>query len=297
MQNEIHAYDSRKHWEIIERSILPLGMKTIQAIWSFKRKQYPDSCLNKNKARICAHGGMQQRGVFYWEIYNPVVNLLTVKLLLVLCNIHCLESKSVDFVLAFPQADLDVDIWMEVPQGFDVADQGHNHSYVLKLKKSLYGLKQSSLNWFDRLKTGLVDRGSKSSDIDPCLYLRDCMIILTYVDDCIIIGEQMSDINTFIDLMHEGQENFILTDEGDVNKFLGIETTKYEDSLFELSQPFLIDRIVNFLGLCRNEFETDANTRSTPVVKGLLHRDLTGKQPDISPPHRHSQLRLQSPRR
>ena len=75
------------------------------------------------------------------------------------------------------------------------------------------------------------------------------MIILTYVDDCIIIGEQMSDINVSINWMHEGKENFILTDEGDVNKFLGIEITKYEDSLFELSQPFLIDRIVDFLGL------------------------------------------------
>ena len=70
-----------------------------------------------------------------------------------------------------------------------------------------------------------MDRGFKPLDIDPCLYLRDGMIILTYVDDCSIIGEQMSDINAFINSMHEGKENFILTDEGDVNKFLGIEIT------------------------------------------------------------------------
>ena len=119
-------------------------MKTIQAIWSFKRKRYPDGTLNKHKARLCAHGGMQQWGVSYWETYSPVVNMLTVCLLLALCNIHGLESKSIDFVLAFPQADLDVDIWMELPTGI-VVSGGDNESraYVMKLKKSLYGLKQA----------------------------------------------------------------------------------------------------------------------------------------------------------
>ena len=90
---------------------------------------------------------MQQWGVSYWETYSPVVNMLTVRLLLALCNIHGLESKSIDFVLAFPQADLDVDIWMKLPVGI-VVDQFSNNSrgHVLKLKKSLYGLKQASLN-------------------------------------------------------------------------------------------------------------------------------------------------------
>ena len=46
---------------------------------------------------------------------------------------------------------------------------------------------------------------------------------------------------------------------------------------FELSQPFLIDRILNFLSLCNNEFESDTNFTSMPVAKGLLHRDLDGK--------------------
>jgi hypothetical protein len=53
---------------------------------------------------------MQQWGVSYWETYSPVVNMITVCLLLALCNIHGLESKSIDFVLVFPQANLDKDI-------------------------------------------------------------------------------------------------------------------------------------------------------------------------------------------
>ena len=90
--------------------------------------------------------------------------MLTVRLLLALCNIHGLESKSIDFILAFPQADLDVDIWMELPTGIVVSGKDtESRAYVLKLKKSLYGLKQASLNWFDKLKQGLMNRGFTSS--------------------------------------------------------------------------------------------------------------------------------------
>ena len=61
---------------------------------------------------------MQEWGENYWETYSPVINILTVRLLIALCNIHKPVSKSIDFVLAFPQADLEVYIWMELPIGF-----------------------------------------------------------------------------------------------------------------------------------------------------------------------------------
>ena len=107
-------------------------------------------------------------------------------------------------------------------------------------------------------------------------------MILTYVDDCIIAGTSMKDIDSFVFSMQHGPENFILTDEGDVNKFLGIEITHNEDSSIELSQPFLINRLLSLLGLCNNEFKTDANYSATPVAKGLLHRDLAGKPRKLS---------------
>ena len=58
---------------------------------------------------------MQQWGKNYWETLLPVVNMISVKLLLGIAKIHGLESKSIDFVLAFPQEDLDVDVWMDLP--------------------------------------------------------------------------------------------------------------------------------------------------------------------------------------
>jgi hypothetical protein len=123
------------------------GHKTIQAIWSFKRKHFSDGSLNKHKARLCAHGAMQQWGVSYWEMYSTVVNMHMVRLLLVLCNIHGLESKSINFVLAFPQANHNEDIWMELPTGIVIANKSNKLIvYILKLKKSLFGLKQARLN-------------------------------------------------------------------------------------------------------------------------------------------------------
>ena len=55
------------------------------------------------------------------------------------------------------------------------------------------------------------------------------MIILTYVDDCIIVGPSMENNNRFVDSMKNGDENFVLNDEGDINKFLGIEITQLDD--------------------------------------------------------------------
>ena len=66
--------------------------------------------------------------------------------------------------------------------------------------------------------------------------------MLTYVDDCIIVGNDMKDIDEFVYSMQHGPENFILTDEGDIDKFLGIEIKDQGLGEFELlAQPFLID--------------------------------------------------------
>jgi hypothetical protein len=71
MQVEVDTHQTREHWEIIPRSQMPKEMKTIMAIWSFKRKRLPDGMLNKHKACLCAHGDMQQWGVNYWETTPP----------------------------------------------------------------------------------------------------------------------------------------------------------------------------------------------------------------------------------
>jgi hypothetical protein len=75
------------------------------------------------------------------------------------------------------------------------------------------------------------------------------MIFITYVDDCIIVSNSMKDINTFDKSMKDGPKEYVLTDEGDINKFLGIEINEINRNKFKLSQPFLIEQIVALLGL------------------------------------------------
>ncbi len=189
-----------------------------------------------------AHGGMQQWGTNYWQKYSPVVNMVTVCLILLLAQI---------FVLAFPQAELDVDIWMYKL----IQKMSLYVTSLTKLNNSLHGLKQASLNWFEKLKQGLIDHGFHPSAIDPCLYFKKGMIIITYVNNCIIVGNSMKDINTFIKSMKDGPKGYVLTDEGDINKFLGIEIKEITGNNFELSQPFLIKQIVNLLSLGQHEFD------------------------------------------
>jgi hypothetical protein len=67
-------------------------------------------------------------------------------------KIHGLQLKIIDFVLAFPQADLDVPVYIESPAGVDPVDVSDidRRRYVLKLNKSLYGLKQAEFYWFKK---------------------------------------------------------------------------------------------------------------------------------------------------
>ena len=175
-------------------SDLPPNTKTILSIWSFKRKRYPDGRIQNHKARLCAHGGMQTWGENYWETYAPVVNWLSVRTLLLVSMLNDLEAKSIDFILAFPQAELDVDVYMELPAGFD--KDGCNGKYVLKLNKSLYGLKQAAFNWFQLFKKGLEDRGYREqSTTDKCGFLGKDSIVLVYVDDCIILSKKGSKVS------------------------------------------------------------------------------------------------------
>ena len=246
--------------------------KTIMSIWSFKRKRFPDGSLNKHKARLCAHGGMQTWGQNYWETYAPVVNWASVRLLLAIAKIHNLPSKGIDFVLAFPQAELEVPVYMELPLGFSPQDDGRRGKYVLKLNKSLYGLKQASFNWFAKLKGGLEDRGFVQSNVDACVFYGEGCIILTYVDDCIIIGDSIARIDELILSLHGGNENFVFTDEGSIDKYLGVEIKQIDDKSFEMTQPFLIERITSLLGI----EDGRTNPKSTPVGKPILNKYLNG---------------------
>ena len=137
MLTEIVAHESNNHWSMIPWSSLPSGIKTILLIWSFKRKCSPIGELLKHKARLCAHDGMQCWGASYWETYSPTISWIAIRVMfLTVSIIHDLSTSTIEFTLASPQCNLDVDVFMELPM-VCVGPNGNRKSHVLRTQTSI----------------------------------------------------------------------------------------------------------------------------------------------------------------
>ena len=151
---------------------------------------------------------------------------MSVRIILTLAVIENLHTKSIDFELAYPQADLDMDIYMELPQGFNVGPESGR--YVLKLQNNPYDLKQAGHNWFEKLSRALGNLSINPSKVDPCVSIVDDIIVLVYVDDCFIFSQEKDKINQLIDNLNN-KEKLDITDEGDVEKYLGVEIERNKE--------------------------------------------------------------------
>ena len=156
-----------------------------------------------------------------------------------------LASCQVEYTSAFVHADLSDEVYIEMTQGF------WQDGKVLRLKKSLYGLHQSPLNFFRRLKNALLNQGFKQSDSDPCLFISNEVICVCYVDDCLLFAREQKAIDQVISSLQDKTkpDRLLLSVEDDVAGFLGILMTKKEDGTIKLNQTGLIDRIIRTMGL------------------------------------------------
>ena len=127
MEKEINGHREGKHFDIVRKSDT-IGT-IIKSTWSFKLKRDSSGSLTKHKARTCAHGGMQRWGEGCYEIYAPVVNWLCIRFLLTMSVALTLDTRSIDFTMACPQADLKISVHMETPWGYEI--EGEDHSSML----------------------------------------------------------------------------------------------------------------------------------------------------------------------
>jgi Reverse transcriptase (RNA-dependent DNA polymerase) len=102
------------------------------------------------------------------------------------------EIRQLDFVLAFLQAPVETDIFMEIPAGFKV--KGNNDN-VLPLINNLYGQKQAGRVWNLYLSEGLIEMGFTQSKNDPCIFWRGSSLIVIYTDDTIVTGPDPVELN------------------------------------------------------------------------------------------------------
>jgi hypothetical protein len=98
--------------------------RLLNAIWSYQRKQSPIGEFLKYKSLMCVDGSQQEYGRDYWDVYAPVVSWPTIRLLLLPSTILNLKQRQIDYTQAFPQAPLDDPVYMHVPQGWYVGDDG-----------------------------------------------------------------------------------------------------------------------------------------------------------------------------
>jgi hypothetical protein len=118
MVKEANDHTTRGPWVFWEKRNVPQGHDILSAVWAFKRKQGIDTrAIYKHKARLNIRGGQQTHGMNYWETYSPVVNWFSIRLCLTFSLIFNWSTRQIDFVLAFPQADVECDLFMELPRG------------------------------------------------------------------------------------------------------------------------------------------------------------------------------------
>ena len=111
--------------------------------------------------------------------------------MLILTQLLKLKTLLIDFSNAFAQADMPArkTVYLQLPCSFLPA-KSYGREMVLKLKKSLYGQAEALRLWYEKLKVRLKDRGFKTLQIDLCLFISKMVIVVAYVDDCLIFSKK-----------------------------------------------------------------------------------------------------------
>jgi hypothetical protein len=269
MKLEIHTLMGQHTWETVNR---PKNKSVLKGTWAFKLKRLPDGTPYRYKARFCARGDMQTEGVDFFETYAPVVQWSTIRLLLSIVLTEGWTTRQVDYTNAFAQAELKEEVYVECPRLFGPKS---GQDKVLRLHKSLYGLRQAPRTFFEKLRAGLLERGWTQSLIDPCLFLKSGMMCVVYVDDTIFAAANIDDIEREIaslGISIDAQAHtFALRNEGEVSAFLGIQIEKKGHNEFLLTQTGLIDKILAATKM------TECNGCDTPSTIDPLHTDKDGE--------------------
>jgi hypothetical protein len=274
MQKEIDDHTINKHWELVHKSKIPKGSTVLPTVWSMKRKRRISTReVYKWKARLNVDGSKQIYGKHFEETHSPVVTWPATRFFLVQSLINNWHTKQLDFVLAYTQAPVERELYIEIPMGIDL-DGADKKDYALKLRKNLYGQRQAGRVWNQFLVQGLLDIGFKQSTVDECVFYHGQSVLLLYVDDSILLGPSRAKLQELTQLI---AQRFNIEETGDLCDYLGIHIKRAPDGAIHMTQPHLIDSILKDVGLLRAE----ARGRGTPAMKTkVIHADHDGPEFD-----------------
>ncbi|KAJ4703138.1 Retrovirus-related Pol polyprotein from transposon TNT 1-94 [Melia azedarach] len=291
---EIRALEQNETWEI---SDLPTGKYPVGCKWIFTVKHNADGSVNRFKARLVAKGFTQSYGVDYQETFAPVAKLNTVRILLSLASNLDWPLYRLDVKNAFLNGDLEEEVYMEIPPGFATQTTINK---VCKLRKSLYGLKQSPRAWFDRFTKAIKGFGYNQCQADHTMFIKQSFagrkaILIVYVDDIILTGDHEEETLKLKEFL---AKEFEIKDLGSLKYFLGMEVARSKKGISVSQRKYVLDLLkeTRMLGCKPIDTPMDPTIKlramddNAPVDKGRYQR-LVGKliylshtRPDISFP-------------
>ncbi|CAM9879758.1 unnamed protein product, partial [Heterosigma akashiwo] len=249
-------------FELVER---PTNTNVIKSRWVLAKK-FEDGVLKKYKGRLVAKGYSQQPGIDYVATFAPVVSAPSLRIIL---------SLAAEQGLSLTQLD---ELYMEQPEGFrDPEFPDH----VWKLKKSLYGLKQSPRCWYANLHSTLREYGFTRSEYDGCIYMRkvgDAVTCVTiYVDDIVIASYND---RTVAALKATLKKKNRITDAGKLENFLGLRINRnLGKKTIHISQSqFIKDALIKF----GYNYCPPAKTPMDPTMDLSVNKDYQASADDIN---------------
>ena len=252
MDDEIQSLQENDTYDLVK---LPEGKSLVKGRWVYNVKDGPEG-MEVFKARYVAKGFTQVQGLDYFETFSPTVKMSSIRAFMQIAAEYGLSISQMDVKTAFLNAPIDCEIYVEQPQGYEVPG-----GLVCRLKKSLYGLKQSGRNWNNTRHKFLSENEFTQSSVDPCVYFRQSdnifvAIIVVWVDD-LIIGAQNVSLKEEIKSLLKAR--FRMKDLGSLKYFLGIEFSHADDGLsIKLSQGHYTKKILTKFGMI------DSRARATP---------------------------------
>lgn len=239
MEDELTSLSENKTWDLVK---LPAGRKTIKTKWVYKTKRADNGSIVRHKARLVAKGCAQRYGVDYTETYLPVVRYTSIRILIALAAQRKMNIDQMDAITAYFQGDLDAEIYTQQPEGFD-----DESGRVCKLKKAMYGLKQSGRQWNRCLDAALQSFDLIKSKLDPCVYYTESinLIIAIYVDDFLIFWKSIAVRDS---LKKRLTERFHMKDMGQAKMCVGINI-QYEIDGISIGQSTYAQKVLVRFGM------------------------------------------------
>ena len=289
MVEEKASLDSHDTMPYVER---PYGQKVIRVHWIYSAKVDEFGNVTRFKARLVAQGCRQIPGVDVDEVFAPTSSFGARRALLAVAAAKDYEIHQVDIKTAFLNGELEEDVYVTQPPGFE----NGNTRVVCKLNKALYGLKQSPRAWHKALDAHLCKQGFVPTKSDAGVYVKkvpgqDPVYIPVYVDDLLIIAKTLLPV----DEVKAGlKSQFSVHDLGEVKDFLGcqIKRDRRAKKLFMSSTP-KIETLAEKFGVdgSGRVVDTPMSKDFCPTQASVSDNEKTvGAGVPLEPGHRYHEL-------